>query len=42
MKNYFNIIENDIFILDDFDTLYKLYNNNDAKNKPFAGIAEIV
>lgn len=36
MKNYFNIIENDIFILDDFDTLYKLYNNNDAKNKPFA------
>ena len=36
MKNYLNIIDKDIFILDNIDNLFEMYRNDNIKNKPFA------
>lgn len=41
MRNFLDIIDKDIFMLDKIDDLAELYNNNDINKKPFAIIVGI-
>ena len=38
MKNYLNIVEKDIFVLDSIDNLIEIYRNHNIESKPFAVI----
>ncbi len=36
MKNYLNIIDEDVFILDNIEELFRIYGNGNIRNKPFS------